>query len=86
MKALGPSAAQVSDHAVLRYLERVCGIDVDDIRDKIAESCASGVALGAPSIKHLGGRFLNDNGTIVTTLHKKHLPKHHKLTELQSDD
>ncbi len=28
---------RVSDHAVVRYLERIVGIDVDDIRKRIVE-------------------------------------------------
>ena len=38
---------QVSDHAVVRYLERVKGFDVEGIRRQIAES------LGSPSTKRL---------------------------------
>lgn len=42
----------VSDHALLRYLERVKGLDLDAIRDEITtpEVCAA-VAAGARSYK-----------------------------------
>lgn len=38
LEELKPKAVRVSDHAVLRYLERKAGIDVEAIRKSILES------------------------------------------------
>lgn len=62
------SAAPVSDHAVLRYLERVHGLDVEGIRNAMADACARGIATGAPSIRIDNTRFINREGRIVTVL------------------
>lgn len=44
----------VSDHAVLRYLERVGGIDVEALRRQIAERVKLGAQLGANGVS-VGG-------------------------------
>lgn len=59
---------RVSDHAVLRYLERVHGLDVEGIRNAMADACARGVTTGAPSIRIDNTRFINAEGRIVTVL------------------
>lgn len=38
LEALKPKAIKVSDHAVLRYLERKAGLDIEAIRKSILES------------------------------------------------
>lgn len=58
----------ISDHAVLRYLERVHGLDVESIRSAMAQACARGVAAGAPSIRIDNTRFINREGNIVTVI------------------
>lgn len=40
----------VTDHAVLRYLERAHGLDVEAVRRHIAERCATGAELRAASV------------------------------------
>tara|TARA_R110002020_G_scaffold185003_1_gene382456 strand:+ start:3632 stop:3889 length:258 start_codon:yes stop_codon:yes gene_type:complete len=41
----------VSDHAVLRYLEREHGINVDVVRDHLAARAQTGAELGATAIQ-----------------------------------
>lgn len=38
IEALTPRAATVSDHALVRYLERVMGVDVESVRRRILET------------------------------------------------
>jgi hypothetical protein len=60
----------VSDHAVLRYLERVKGVDVKAARAEIAGLVASAEAHPACVAVRLDGwRFVIRDGT-VTTVHR----------------
>ncbi|MFG1304188.1 hypothetical protein V5F34_08615 [Xanthobacter autotrophicus] len=38
---------QVSDHAVIRWIERVAGVDVDALRRQIANEARQGIDMGA---------------------------------------
>lgn len=60
---------RVTDHVVLRYLERVQGLDVESIRKRIADACAPAVAAGASSAR-LDGFFFKFGGgdTVITVL------------------
>ena len=58
----------VTDHAILRYLERVHGQDVGDIRSHIGRIGAMAVAHGAPSIIADNVRFLIRNDKVITIL------------------
>lgn len=57
----------VTDHAVLRYLERAHGVDVEAARAEIAATVARGVAAGASFVTHRGLRFVIRSGGVVTT-------------------
>lgn len=61
----------VSDHAVLRWLERVEGVDVARIRRRIRRAVINGVRLGAASIKLDGVEYRvvvqPDGAPVVTT-------------------
>ncbi|WP_051949305.1 hypothetical protein [Methylosinus sp. PW1] len=41
----------VTDHALVRWLERVKGVDVEAFRKEIAETVATGTSLGATGVK-----------------------------------
>lgn len=57
----------VSDHALVRYLERVLGIDVEAARQTIARTAAPAIAMGASSMSSDGFTFhIRDNR--VTTI------------------
>lgn len=58
----------VSDHAVLRYLERAHGLDVQFFRDHIADLTARGVEHGAIAVGIEGVKFILDGAVVVTTL------------------
>lgn len=62
---------RVSDHAVLRYIERVLKFDVDAIRKQILTPERIGyIKAGASSINVDGTVFVVKDKTIVTTLDK----------------
>jgi hypothetical protein len=65
----------VSDHAILRFLERECGLDVEGLRDQLAEVTARGIAAGAPIVKWGGARFLISGGVVVTVLPRGQRPR-----------
>ncbi|MGK7661148.1 MULTISPECIES: hypothetical protein [unclassified Marinovum] len=57
----------VSDHAVLRYLERVHGVDVEAIRRELGRKMDVATRHGARQFTSNGIRFvLGDNGVLVT--------------------
>lgn len=58
---------RVTDHAVLRFLERVRGVDVQAVRREIQDVCASAVGTGAVCVKALGVKFeLDHHGNVLT--------------------
>ena len=62
------SRVVVTDHAVLRYIERAYNLDIEDIRAGIARVCARGVAHGAPYVTHRRMRYVLRGDSVVTTL------------------
>lgn len=62
---------RVSDHALLRYMERVMGLDLDAVRDRIlTPENRAAIAAGATAILIEGERYPVSEGVIVTTLHR----------------
>ncbi|AOT25358.1 MULTISPECIES: hypothetical protein [Brucella] len=62
------NSVRVTDHAVLRYLEREHGLDVDAVRNHIAGLAATGVQLEAISVKVERVKLLLCGETVVTVL------------------
>lgn len=58
----------VTDHAVLREVERVHGIDVEAIRRHIAHRVRHAVAAGAAGLASEGHRYIIRSGKVVTVL------------------
>lgn len=56
----------VSDHAVLRFLERCHGLDVEAIRAQIRESVGTGVRYGATAVINDGVKYVLREETVVT--------------------
>jgi hypothetical protein len=65
----------VSDHALVRWLQRVEGLDVEALRDQIAASAAVGVAYGARIVVVSGGKLILDEPgeSVVTVLRPDHV-------------
>jgi hypothetical protein len=57
----------VTDHAVIRYLERVRGLDVEAIRAEIAAECSAAVAVGATRLRR-GDLDYRIRGKSITTI------------------
>jgi hypothetical protein len=58
----------ITDHAVLRYLERVAGLNTESVRAAIEERTRVAVAAGASSITVDGFRYRIVEGRVVTVI------------------
>ncbi|MDQ0454694.1 hypothetical protein [Rhizobium paknamense] len=66
MPETGFTIAVVTDHAVLRFLERRHGIDVEAIRAEIRDLCTTGVRFGAAKVIADGMKFVIQDQDVVT--------------------
>lgn len=67
---------RLSDHALLRYLERVKGIDVEGARREImTPGIVAAVKALATSVLVNGAKFLVRDGTIVTIMEVEKKPR-----------
>lgn len=62
------SRIPVSDHAVLRYLERVQGLDIERLRREIGARVDLAVELGACGVIIDGFSYRIDGGVVTTVL------------------
>lgn len=62
----------VSDHAVLRWLERVEGLDVAALRNQIAAHAAVGLSYGCDRVVVGAGKLVIEDGTVATVLRRDH--------------
>ncbi len=60
----------VTDHAVIRYLERVLGYDVETLRREIGQQVDRGVQLGATGVIIDGHCYKIDGHTVITILRR----------------
>lgn len=61
-----PDPVRVSDHAVLRYMERAMGLDIETVRQHIADTCAGAAAVGAVCVRSEGFRFEISGNAVIT--------------------
>lgn len=59
---------RVTDHAVLRYLERAMGFDVEGVRSHIRDTCEPSASVEATALRADGVKFVITNNTVTTTL------------------
>jgi len=59
-------AVVVSDHAILRYLERGMGLNINIVREHILSICGDAAAFGAVCVRAEGLRFEIDGNRICT--------------------
>lgn len=65
-KDIGP---HISDHAVLRYLERVCRLDIESVRNRMmTPAVRMAVQQGAGKVKGPGYVLILEKNVIVTTV------------------
>ncbi|WP_413874143.1 hypothetical protein [Albidovulum sp.] len=58
----------VSDHALVRYIERVLGVDVETLRREIGRRVDRGAELGACGVEIDGWLYKLSDGTVTTVL------------------
>lgn len=56
----------VSDHAIIRYLERAKGFDMEEVRQHIADVCRDAARAGAICVQAEGVKFEITGGRVVT--------------------
>lgn len=67
---------RVTDHAVLRYIERVLGFDVDAIRDRImSKTVRDAIRSHAEAVTIDGYRYAIKAGAVVTIMPASPDPK-----------
>lgn len=59
---------RITDHALLRYLERAQGVDVESVRRKIRRKVQRGHEAGAVGVLVDGVRFVLRGDSVVTVL------------------
>lgn len=69
----------ISDHAVLRYLERVKGVDIESIRAEMqSRALDAAVAIGCDTVILSGGARLKLVGDVVSTVLSAKMPDRHR--------
>ena len=58
----------MSDHAIVRYLDRVRGVDIEGVKSEIMAVAGGAAALGAKAVRRGGSCYVIDRGTIITVL------------------
>ena len=67
-----PHPVHICDHAVLRYLERAYGLDVEAVREEMITGAQPAADFGAPvAIVHGVRLILRDGYRVVTALPKR---------------
>lgn len=66
MPETGFKIAVVTDRALLRFLERQHGLDVEAVRRDIQILCTAGVRFGAPRVIAAGMKFILRDENVVT--------------------
>jgi len=66
--------AHVTDHAVLRYLERVKGVDIDAVRVELGHIVDKAIEAGAGAAVIDGVKYILNDKTIVTCTEVKQVP------------
>lgn len=71
-----PEPLRVTDHAVLRYMERVLGFDIEGVREHIKAICAPAAAIGATCLRAEGVKFefTASTNTVTTVVPDGPLP------------
>jgi hypothetical protein len=84
---------RITDHALLRYVERVFGIDIDALkREILTDGVARCIELGASTITVKGIQFRVKDRSIVTVIggdqktHRKKSKAHHRGRRPERDD
>lgn len=66
IKAPQREPVRVSDHALIRYLERAMGLNIKLVREHMTQVCEPAAAIGAVCVRSEGLRFEIVNNTVTT--------------------
>ena len=77
---------QVTDHALVRYLERSRGLNVEAIRREIAQACVAAVRVGSLSFKTHDGAFQFRDGAVVSFTPASRYPSVTKVRQVEASD
>ena len=66
-----PPLPYVTDHAVLRYLQRREGVDVEATRRRIADLVRRGVERGGRAVVVDGVKFVLEGSNVVTVIDRR---------------
>lgn len=58
--------AHVTDHAVLHYLERVHGIDIDAVREEVCQVVDKAIEMGAGAVIVDGLKYVLRDRVVIT--------------------
>lgn len=73
---------EVSDHAVLRYMQRVMGVDVEDLRETIGMMIRSRIPAGInDAVVTIDGVSFTIKGGVLITLYKRNSSKQRSQLE-----
>lgn len=87
--------AHVTDHAVLRYLERAKGIDIDAVRDELGHVVDKAIEMGAGAAIVDGVKYVLKDRAVVTVALAQDKPlrgramrrrNRRKLTDWEGDE
>ena len=76
----------VTDHAVLRYLQRLHGLDIEAVRAEIATKVWRAALAGASGVRHDGLIYRLQDGVVVTVAPLSHEPLPGRTNEADEDD
>lgn len=79
-------AVIVTDHAIIRYLERRHGVDIEELRRHIAALAVSGVETGATGVIVEGIKLVLIESTVVTVYRKSWPSRDLRRGSLPADD
>lgn len=77
--------AHVTDHAVLRYLERVKGLDIEAARLELGHLVDHAIEVGAGAAVIDGIRYVLDGPTIITCSPVKMIPLRGRANRRRSE-
>ncbi len=67
---------RISEHAVIRYLERMRGVDIDRLRAKIGKVAEQGLEMGACGAISNGFVYKIQGGVATTIVHQNRPDRH----------
>jgi hypothetical protein len=79
----------ISDHALLRYIERVCGVDIEGMKaELLTDAVVMAIKAGASAVRSPVGTMVIKGSTVVTFLDPEMRPKRKTkrgLVEIEDD-